>query len=82
MNFFVIAKFYVPVYGLINMQECKKFKLSNDGTDEDDAHFISHVDGSLYVKSFEEPFSNEEYCVEFVNMGTIDVSKSINQLIN
>lgn len=68
--------FSLIVYGLINTQDCGKYKLSND--DPDDAHYISHVDGSLYVNSFDEPILNSDYCVELLNTGTVDVSKSIN----
>ncbi|KAJ6648616.1 G-protein coupled receptor Mth2, partial [Pseudolycoriella hygida] len=59
------------VYGLINTQTCDKYKLSNDNPD--DAYFISHVDGSLRVRAFDESFSNNNYCIEFVNTGTIDI---------
>lgn len=57
------------------MQGCGKYKLSND--DPDDAHYISHVDGSLHVHHLDEPISNDDYCVELLNTGTVDVSKSI-----
>ncbi|KAG4065998.1 hypothetical protein HA402_001245 [Bradysia odoriphaga] len=58
------------VYGLINTQTCNRYKLTDD---PDDAHYISHVDGSLHVNHFEKPFSNDEYCVEFLDTGTVDM---------
>ncbi|XP_037042107.1 uncharacterized protein LOC119078616 [Bradysia coprophila] len=58
------------VYGLINTQTCNKYKLSND---PDDAHYISHVDGSVHVRNYEKPFSFDEYCVEFLDIGTVDL---------
>lgn len=65
---------FFTVYGLLNTQTCSKYILSND--EPNDAHFFSHVDGSLHVKSFKTPFTNDDYCVEYVEMGTVDVSKS------
>lgn len=76
-NFSVKLNIFFTVYGLINTQGCNKYKLTND--DADDAHYISHVDGSLYVNNFEEPFSNDDYCVEFLDSGTVDVSTPINR---
>ncbi len=73
-NFYYKTNF--SVYGIIDTLTCKKYMLSSD--DPFDIHYISHVDGSLHSPNF-NTLSNDNYCVEFVDTGTVDVSKSENE---
>lgn len=53
-------------YGLINVQSCYRYIL--DGAYEEDEHYLSHVDGRLYVRNIHSkaPLGPNDYCVEFV----------------
>lgn len=41
---------------------------------ESDYHYIGHLDGKLYVNDTEEPYDVDSYCIEFIDVGTIEVS--------
>lgn len=42
-------------------RHCEKFHLEQ----EEDVHFYSGIDGSLFVPSMEKFHTNDEYCVDY-----------------
>lgn len=58
-------------YGVLHNQRCERFKLDKELAS--DNHFLGHLDGKLYVNDTEEPYDVDSYCIEFINMGTIEV---------
>lgn len=42
-------------------RHCEKFHL----TQEEDAHFYSGIDGSLFIPGMEKFHPNDEYCVDY-----------------
>lgn len=60
-------------YGIVHTQQCEMYPLSKD--DPSERHFISHLDGQLYVNDSLEPYDIDKYCIEFANRGSIEVKK-------
>ncbi|CRL01349.1 CLUMA_CG014319, isoform A [Clunio marinus] len=50
-----------PEYGILMPKHCDKFMLDR----EEDAHYISGIDGSLFISTMEKFHSNNDYCVDF-----------------
>jgi hypothetical protein len=51
-------------YGILMPSECEKYLLDND----DDPHYWSGIDGSLYLVNDEKFYKNDEYCVDYFYM--------------
>lgn len=73
-------------YGVVHNQRCERFKL--DKNIPLDNNFIGHLDGKLYVNESEQPYDIDSYCIEFINIATINViffrsyaTRSINECI-
>lgn len=48
-------------YGILMPKHCEKFHLDR----EDDNHFYSGIDGSLFIPGEERFLPNDEYCVDY-----------------
>ncbi|KAH8377268.1 hypothetical protein KR093_004583 [Drosophila rubida] len=50
-------------FGLLHGMECQKFRLDPDSF-SDEEHTISSTNGSLFIISTREKYSNSQYCIE------------------
>lgn len=73
MFFFLFAcNLEITDYGILHNQNCKKYRLEKDQPSE--SHFISHLDGKLYVNETREAYDVDSYCIEFTKTDSIEVN--------
>lgn len=65
---------FIADYGVVHELECEKYQLMTKESDMD-LHYIDHVQGYLHVNDSSEPYSIDEYCVEYLKINnTIEVN--------
>lgn len=64
--------YYVRLdYGVLHKQNCERYRLDDESPT--DNNYLGHLDGMLYVNDTEKPYDADSYCIEFINVGAIEV---------
>lgn len=62
-------------YGILHRQSCMKLRLSTD--ESSDSHYVSHLDGRLYVYGTKDAYDVDSYRIEFTSTDSIEVRRSV-----